>query len=446
MLGPIFVVSIVLICAVLALWRPHIGVIAFYGMYLLQPEWNWRWTMLRDFQYQDTLAIATLLGILINFGVGNRINGPTLNSFGALAAFLAVAFLSSTQSINPAASTFYLNILWRAFLMAFLAAVLLDTREKITAMVWAIVVAQGYNSYQINLQYFQDGVSFYVKHAWGDFTSNHYSLLTVPILAFSLSLVVYSKHRWQQALAGSIAILQIHQIMLLESRGCMLAGVLMGAVFVIHMPKTRNATFGITALLLAGFMLAGPSVIAEFSSSFGDDSGELDDSAQSRLTLWKVGWRITTENPLLGTGPDCGKYLVPGYWTKSHGIRGDNKALHNLVFEISTGCGIPATILYVGHFFIIWLALVRARWLPSMRSRDNPLEMPMLAVISGQAGYWTASMFSSGALLETTYISIAIGAATVCVYRRMYLPQQEKTSRRAPNVVPAVDEMSHSAI
>lgn len=396
-------------------------------MYLLQPEWNWRWTILRDFQYQDTLAISTLVGILINFGIGNRLGGAALQSYAALLAFLALAYVSATQTINVTASYFYLNLLWRAILMAVIAAVLLDTRAKITAMIWTLVICQGYNALQITLQYYENGYSFYVKQQWGDFGSNPYSLLTLPILAFTCSLVVYSKRFWQRALAGAICVVQIHQIMLLDSRGCMLAGIFMAFVFFLNMPKSKNAMLGVAALVMAGVILAGPSVVEEFSSSFVKGT-ELDKSAQSRFMLWETGWQITVENPLLGVGPDAGKFLVPGYWEGSH-REGESKALHNLFYEISTGCGLPAAVLYVAHFLIIWLAIVRLRWMKQkISARDHPLGMPMLAVISGQAGYWLASMFSSAALIESTYVSIAIGAATVCVHRKMYPSAQRNTT------------------
>ncbi len=41
-----------------------------------------------------------------------------------------------------------------------------------------------------------------------------------------------------------------------------------------------------------------------------------------------------------------------------------------------------------------------------------------LAVISGMTGYWASSMFSSGALMESSYAVAAVGLATFAVLQR----------------------------
>lgn len=434
-LAPILVIGIVLTCAVWSSWRPHIGVIAFFGLYLLQPEWNWRWTVLRTFHHQDILAIATLMGTLFTFGRGNRPTRIAMFSYGALIAFLGLAFVSFTQTINVTASWFYLDILWKAVLMSTLAAFLLDSPKKILAMLWVITISHGYNAYQINLQYFQDGVSIYAQSRWGVLDNNTYSILTVPLIACSGALAVYSRHFWQRTFAGGIAVMQIHQIMLTESRGGMLGGMLMVIVFVLNIPRSRNAYLAIATLLLCGSILAGPSVVEEFKSSFVANE-ELDSSAASRFELWKIGWRITRENTLLGVGPYCGRFLVPGYWETPLGQ--DTKALHNLFFEISTGCGLPAAILYVAHFAIPWIAIVLLHWRKqTFRPKDHPLGAPMLAVIAGQIGFWASSMFSSGALIESTYVCSAIGVATICVHVRI-LPLVQR-SRHSTTYSPIAD-------
>jgi hypothetical protein len=420
-LAPVLIISIVIGCAIAALWRPHIGIIAFFGLYLLQPEWNWRWTMLQSFHHQDILAIATLLGTLFSFGRGNAPTKIALLSYGCLWSFLGLALFSLTQTINVTTSWFYMDILWKAILMASLAAFHLDTQQKITAMIWTLVITQGYNAYQISLQYFQDGYSRYSSSGFGNLDSNCYSLLTLPIIAFSGALAIYSRKWWQRVIAGVIAVLQIHQIMLFESRGSMIAGIIMGIVFVVNMPRSKNAVLSALVLLVAGGLLAGPSVVDEFNSSFGYRE-ELDESAQSRYLLWESGWQITMDYPLLGVGPNCGRFLVSEYWDSGQlSVVTKDLALHNLFFEVSTGCGLPAAILYVSHFLVVFLVLLKLHWRRhSFPANEHPLGTPMLAATAGLPGYWLGSMFSSGALIESSYCCLAIGVATLCVHTRLF--------------------------
>ena len=403
------------------MFRPSVGVIAFYGLYLLQPEWNWRWTALRTFDHQETLAIATLVGTLLTFGRGNVFNRASLWAYGVLAAFIAMAFLSYVQTINAISSWFYLDILWKAILMSGLAAYHLDTPKKVLAMMWVAVVAQGYNAFQINLQYFEDGFSLYARlRAWGYGAgdNNVYTLATIPVIAMSGALTVFSRQWWQKGLAGSIALLQIHQVMLFDSRGGMLGGAIMGVAFFVLMPKSPKAVLTGFALFLGGAVLAGPSVVERFSSAFVG-AENLDPSAASRFDLWKAGARITSDYPLLGVGPRCGQYMVAKYFPQ--GKKVGVKALHNLFFEISTGCGLPAALLYLAHFAIIWFAsfvvYFRTKRGPP---EEYPLRCAMLAVLAGQIGYWAASMFSSGALIESTYLITATGAAALSIHTRLH--------------------------
>lgn len=437
MLAPVLIIGLILGCAFTALFRPVVGIIAFYGFYLLQPEWNWRWTVLRSFDHQDTLAIATLIGTLVTFGSGNVLSKATIWSYASLATFLGLGFVSYLQTLNAVSSWFYLSILWKAILMAGLAVFHLDSPKKILAMMWVAAIAQGYNAYQINLQYFEDGFCLYArmrKWGFGAGDNNVYTNGVIPIIAISGALTVFSKHWWQKALAGAIALLQIHQVMLFDSRGGMMGAMIMAIAFFAFMPKNPKAVFFAVCLFIGGAALAGPSVVDRFTSSF-QDTDELDASARSRFDLWRTGWRITQDHLLLGAGPRCGRYLVANYYPRK--LEGA-KALHNLFFEISTGCGLPAALLYLAHFGIIWFAAFRIYMHKKRGPPEDALRCALLALLAGQFGYWSASMFSSGALIESTYLCAAIGAAALCVHARFYPVQEGKNAAQSAAVVHAV--------
>ena len=266
-----------------------------------------------------------------------------------------------------------------------------------------IVITQGYNAYRINEQYFQDGYSLYsFMRSWGNKGDNNlYSIFTVPPMGAAFALAIYSKKNWQRALAGAIMVLQMHQLMLMESRGTQIGALLMLALGIILMPKNRY-TLTCTALgIAAGVVLAGPPVIKEFMSAFVSE-GERDSSAASRLTLWKAGATITMQYPILGVGPYAGMIEVAKVAPDFPG----GKGLHNLFFEVSTGCGVPAVLLYFTFFLLPWFKVTWHYW----KHRDK-LSMKVgsisLALAIAIPGYMLSSMFSSGALLESSYILVA---------------------------------------
>jgi O-antigen ligase len=414
MLGPLFVFPLLVFVCLGALYRPAIGAIGYYGFVLLQPEWNWRWSLPKDFQYQKYIAIATLLGLLINGLRGNRWPLNAKIAGVGLTGFIGLAFLSAQFSIWPDASVFYLDILWKIVLLAVVSVHVLDSARPLQILAWVATLAQGYNAYQINLDYFQRGYCLYAMQSWGDNGDNNlYSILTVPLIGLSAGLMLCSRPLWQKLLAGAIFTLQMHQIMLMESRGCMLGCLAMAPLLLWLMPKTVvNWSAVVTAFVLGG-ALAGPPVVKEFTSSFKQE-GERDSSAESRFQLWKAGAAITGDYPLLGVGPYAGQRLVPQYG----GFPSDRKALHNLVFEISTGCGIPAVMLYLSFFATAWWASWQGLHSGASRRPPEWACAIYIAAAGGLPGYFVASMFSSGALLESSYMVAAMALATTCVLAR----------------------------
>ena len=413
MLGLAFVFGLFAWLIIEGLRRPWVGIIGFYGWIILEPEWNWRWSVPQDFRFQQYLAASVLLGWLLNGCRIQRLSPVARNACIALVLFLCLAFISNQQSIAPELSNFYMGNMWKIVLMAILAVFLLDTPAKIWTALTVIAIAQGYSAFRINEQYFQDGFSLFAYRPWGTKGDNNlYSNLTVPLAACSLAITFNAKDKRLKYVMLFIAIVQIHQIMLLQSRGAMIAGILTATISAWMMPRTKWNLRMVGLLAFFSFALAGPSVVKEFSSAFAKE-GDRDSSAESRLILWRAGWEITQDYPLLGVGPYAGQKLVPQY---AEGISSQNKGLHNLFFEISTGCGVPATICYM--YFLLASLIFFYRKPNRGAVVDYRISAVRHALIPGLIGYLVASMFSSGALSESSYALSAIGLAASSVVSR----------------------------
>jgi len=396
-----------------ALIRPWLGVVAFYFFVVLDPGWNWRWSLPRDFSFQLYMGLSVALGWAINGFPGTYPSGKGWLPHIGLLVYLALAYVSSTQTINEPLSSYYMSMIWKIVVMAIVAAFVIDTPQKVFVLITAVVIAQGYNALQINLQYLEDGFSLFVRGGWASGTkgdNNGYTIFTLPLLAMSLSLCATKHALWLRLMALAVAILQVHQTMLLESRGGMLGVALLVALVVCFVPKTTFNVTVFTSAIIVGLVLAGPPVVKEFSSIFVPRD-EMDSSAASRFLLWKAGAEITTDYPLLGVGPWAGSMLVPEYYEGR--IDGNRKELHNLVFELTTGSGIPATIAYLAFLLLPWWWCTRLILDRRTRRELEPsLHCASLAVACGMPAYLLASMFSSGSLLESTYVLALTGCAT----------------------------------
>ena len=190
----------------------------------------------------------------------------------------------------------------------------------------------------------------------------------------------------------------------------MIGALFLAVLAVFFIPKTAKSI----ALILAGVVvvgvLAGPPVVKEFMSSFAE-AEERDSSAESRFYLWKAGMRIMLDHPWIGVGPNASRFYVPRYY--EGGNVGEAKALHNILFEVGCENGIPGLFIFLTFYALPWLYVFQNRhhflklsqkWTPSL----------CIAVLAGIPGYLLASMFSSGSLIESSYVLpiIACGLAS----------------------------------
>ncbi|TWU44343.1 O-Antigen ligase [Novipirellula aureliae] len=412
-MGAIAVTLLAVVFCVGGLFRPWIGFVGYASFAVLCPQWNWRWS-LPDLDFQKFLAVSTLLGFLMSGMARNRLARNEMMAVAALAAYLGICFLSSFQTINADSTAFFMDITWKIVLMMIVGIFVLREPVHLIWLLGTLVVAQGWNAWNINQLYFNRGFINVNDFSWNFLDNNTYSVSSVPVLAISLAALLISDKVWVRASCGLVFVLQMHQIMLLESRGTMIGALLVCACAIVWMPKTRFNWTTVTVATVIGVILAGPPVIKEFSSVF-KPKDELDSSAESRFQLWKAGAAITADYPLLGVGPWGGQYLVPQYYEGYSENRG-RKALHNLFFEISTGMGLPGVTCFLAFFWVPW-------WL-HLKQRRRRVDQPSwflwinLAMLCGIPGFWLASMFSSGALIEAPYVLTAAGICSLAVLRQ----------------------------
>ncbi len=348
-----------------------------------------------------------------------------MTTLGLLASFVMLCYLSGANSPYPLKSALYLDMLWRISLIVAISLVLITEENRAIILAAGSILGQAYNSFQINLEYFQLGYCRYASISdWGlkGLDNNGYSILTIPVLALSIAVVLSPWKWWIRGVAVAICLLQVHQLMLLESRGSMLGALLATAIAIWYCPKSAitNSMLAVGAVMVS--FLAGPPVIREFTSAFGGD-GTLDVSAESRFHLWRAGLAIMWDYPLLGVGPGCSGSFVPLYYHYA-ALRADNeKALHNLFFEIMCENGVLTGLIYFAFFLLPWFKV----WLNRHRFlRGNPRQCTLaLGVIAGIPGYFLASMFSSGTLIESSYLLPIIACALLSMKRMQPIVEKD---------------------
>src|SRR5450755_2419971 len=104
--------------------------------------------------------------------------------------------------------------------------------------------------------------------------------------SFGLALILGFEDQvaWRRYLCFGMAAAMAHCPMLAFSRGGMLGILVAAGLAAVVVPKTSHTWLMMGAAAIVASILAGPSVVARFSTTFSE-ADQRDDSAQSRIEL-----------------------------------------------------------------------------------------------------------------------------------------------------------------
>jgi len=397
MKGLILVYLIAVFGSVGALRSPVIGLYIYVGFAVLRPQFIWGWA--GDFGgISQYVGIATLIGWLLN-GFGSLKVGPGRNIVRALVFFACWMALSSTQAIDKDVAYATLEPLMK-FVMPFLIGVtILDTERRSFTMLWIIVLAMGYVSFEMNLEYWR-GYNI-AGEGFGGMDNNCFGVALVATIGPAIALGLGAKNWYERMGAAVCAVLILHTTLLTFSRGAMVGLLVVGATAFIMMPK-RPKYLAVLALVgLLAIRLTGPQLMARYATTVAE-SEERDGSSESRIDLWRDCIKLLIENPVFGIGP--GNFPVVA---KSLGYTAGKQA-HSVWMQQAAETGAPGVLAL---FCVFAISIVKL-W-PLARQRLTDQNRSEVAVASGlimsMVGFAVAGQFVSLGGLEIPYYAAMIG-------------------------------------
>ncbi|MEI8213217.1 MAG: O-antigen ligase family protein [Planctomycetota bacterium] len=412
--GAIAVLSLcVLVCAA-AILLPWVGFVGYATCAMLAPQWVWR-EYLADSELQKFISAMTVVGFVLTGCRSQTLPRGVKWAMGFYSLYVFLVVIGAqlhSNPINAQKSVVFVDITWKIWMMCMIGIMLINTERKLAICMLCMVLVTSWNAWELNLKYLRQGAIRVHDFYFAGLDNNLYSISTLPVIGITLAYFFSAKLPFRQFLVVILLAMQVHQIMILESRGTMLGVLLCGALATYFMPKNPRTIAAVIAVGIVGAILAGPPVIREFSSIFS--SGEQrDNSASSRFKVWGAGAAIMLDNPVTGVGPWAGEAYVPKYIV-DYKERRNYKALHNLFFEIGTGMGVPGVASYLMFFAIPWFMHYQL-WRRHRQELSEVMMVCNLAALAGIPGYWMASMFSSGALIESPYLLVACACASLAV-------------------------------
>jgi putative inorganic carbon (hco3(-)) transporter len=164
-------------------------------------------------------------------------------------------------------------------------------------------------------------------------------------------------------------------------------------------------------LLLGGLFLVmatmGPAPVRERIRSFADPH---DVTLRDREAMWRSGWAMVGDHPVLGVGPGEVRAWYQLY-RRPEAVRPSTGHLHNSAIQIAAERGIPALVIWIWLWVTFFRETLRV-WarLPPARPRERAL---VAASLTGVAAFLVAGLF------EHTFGN---GVVVMIVYALMALP------------------------
>lgn len=412
--------------AVVSLYRPFHGLLIYICFAILKPPVIWPWAVPQG-NYSRVIGIAFLLGWAMN-GFGDGRLGKARPIVMAFLGYFLWVILSTSFALDPARGLPFVEYLAKIVLPFVAGITLIHSWDQLKLLIWVIVGSSAFLAYEANLLYL-GGYNLEQDAVFG-LDNNSFSILMDTSFGLALILGLEDRVLWRRCLMFGCAAAMAHVPMMSMSRGGMVGAVVAAAVAVVIVPKSRQIWLMIFSGMAVAAMLAGPSVVAEFSTSFKPEE-ERDASAESRVLLWRDCTDTMLKNPLFGVGQECWGLVVQSYgWPKG-------KEAHSLWFQTGAELGIPGVAFLLLFYYRTVSSTWRARkWVdvPWM-----PLVSRMIAV--SLIGFGVSASFVTVEGFELPFYVAMIGA---CGLKIAYAEHSAALNEYLLDDEPAEDSTSWS--
>ncbi|OGR47115.1 MAG: hypothetical protein A2021_08835 [Elusimicrobia bacterium GWF2_52_66] len=291
------------------------------------------------------------------------------------AVYFAAGLLAALAGINPAKSIVALNSDLLTFVSFAALCLFLEPEQRglavkvyLTSICVAAILGAGQSVYGlINAQDIR-------AHA----TSHPVRLGEIMIIGLALALSRLSapetlSPRVKKVLYAT-ALIILSTIILSQTRGAYLgAAFVFASLLIIRKPPKRVILAFVTAALILGAAISSlnPEIHRKISSIYGGVNSAVnsgvqapDQSVNTRLILWKTGFAMIKDRPVLGAGPSNVKRLFPAYCAKPYPEDTVWGSLHNIYIHQAAErglVGLGALFLLFGGMFVTALRSFRAR-------------------------------------------------------------------------------------
>jgi len=386
--------------------KPWVGMLMWNWIALMNPH-RLTWGFAYNMPFAQAVGLATLLGVVLSREPKRfPVNAVTVT----LLLFVAWTCVTTLFALNLNEAIPQLQKVLKIQGGVLLGILVLQSRERIQALVWVMVLSIGFYGVKGGIFTLTTGGGQQVLGPTGSFIEGNteIGLALVMFLPLMRYLQLTTERKWMRwGLVGAM-LLTGAAALGTQSRGAFLAtGAMVGFLW---LKSDRKLVPGIVILIAAALTLAfmPETWWAKMRTTL---EYEQDASAMGRISAWKFAWSLALHRPLVGGGfetftPDLFQIYAP-----TPDLVQD---AHSIYFEVLGEHGFVGLALFLALAVATWRAASRLIRLAQDPAHVWARHLGTSAQVS-LIGYWTGGAFLGLAYYDAYYLvaSVLVLALTV---------------------------------
>lgn len=343
----LFLTAVVLGSIPLILYRPHVGVLMYIWLSVMNPH-RLTWSYAHDFGFAAIIAVATLLGALFTKA---RKPIPVNALSVTLLLFAGWTSVTTMLALFPAESYEKWITMMKTLLMVAMIPLLFQSKEIFRQVIWVIALSLAYYGTKGGIFILLTGGSYRVWGPEGSYIEDNNALavaiiMAIPLMRYLQATTPYKLVGWAllgMMLFSGIAVLGSY------SRGALLA---IAAMLAFLWLKGRHKLS-----FIAIAMVAIPFALYYMPQQWYQRMDTIvtyqqDSSANLRLNAWQTMFNIAKDRPLIGAGHEVATKAI--YDRYSPDKSAPPQVAHSIYFEALGGHGFVGLALYLLLLIFHW--------------------------------------------------------------------------------------------
>jgi len=335
--------------AIAGLFRPFVGLLLLVVIHFMQPG-----ELIPSLApFRPELVYGVLLAVSFVLRRASSPHRPLFSNRIFLGAILVLgaAVLSIPFAVWRGGALSTTIMMAKLIAILFFLSELTDTNDRLRKVLWILVGMQAWFAVSALLA-FREGE--FVRAQNLDRASglssvvggpNELAGLIMGLMPFLIALILSSRSLLIRLVLLACGGIGVAAMVLTGSRASMLALVAMAIYYALRSRNKLLSLVGV-ALLFCTIWLIMPKDYQERYVTVKQyaEGGELDDSNRARLQIWRAGWRMFLDHPILGVG--AGQFRVAYGTVYSGRAHGPWANPHNLFLQVVCEMGVIGLLAF----------------------------------------------------------------------------------------------------